>query len=166
MNAEVSKGLERALRAAANGAGTAEGSGVPNDPISLLMKLAPALLESTEEREALIELQKESIAELHKELQYVRLQMRALVRSHKRVREQLHLMNELQSALVGHLARVQIIEAPGDEDLDEAFDEMLADEQEDEALLAARSELEKQRRRGVSRAPQGKGPPRARPRRP
>lgn len=127
MNDIMTKGLEGALRAAvdSNGsAGSNNGSDAPSDLVGLAMKVLPRLLENSEEREGLVELQKESVSVLHKEIRFLRRQLRDLVQSHKGVLEELRLMRELQSTMVAHLARVQIIDMPDDdEDIDDDFDE-------------------------------------------
>jgi hypothetical protein len=121
MNDMMAKGLEGALMAAVNSNGSAgsdNGGGAPNDIVSLAAKVLPKLLENSQERENHVDPEHEGIFALRKEVHFLRRQMRELVQSHKGVLEELSLMRELHSAMVSHLARVQILEMPDDEELD------------------------------------------------
>jgi len=117
MTENMTNEMEGALRAVmeSNGAAGLNSGGGATDLIGLVMKLLPRLLQSTEERGDLVELQREGASELLKEVRILRKQQRELVRSHKGVLEELRLMRELQSTMVSHLARVQIIEMPDDD---------------------------------------------------
>ena len=151
MNEVMTKGLEGALRAAVDSGssgGPKNGSSVPNDLMGLAVKLLPKLLENAEERENLVELQKEGVSALRKEMLLVRRQLRELVQSHKGILEELCLLRELQSTMVAHLARVQILELPDDEE--DIYDDELSDELDyAEELQAARP----RRRAATSQAP-------------
>jgi len=150
-------GLEEVMRAATGGSAAAQGGGNASDPLGLIMRALPAFLESTRERDAIVDKQNEAIGELLKNMNFVRRQLKALVDSHKAVLKQLHQMREQQSAIVGHLARVQIIGTPGDAELAEGAEEAGVDEPvDDEMLAAALSYLAAQRRgpRAKGGAPQ------------
>lgn len=124
MNDAIAKGLESALRAAADSdafAGIENGGGSARDLINLAIKALPKFLEKLEAREDFVELEKEGLSELHKETHLLRRQLRELVKSQKAVIEELSLMRELQSTMVSHLARVQILEMPDDEDIDDEY---------------------------------------------
>lgn len=118
MTENMTNEMEGALRAVieSNGAGGLNIGGGATDLVGLVMKLLPRLLQSTEERGDLVELQREGASELLKEVRTLRKQQRGLVRSHKGVLEELRLMRELQATMVSHLARVQIIEMPDDDE--------------------------------------------------
>lgn len=118
MSENMTNEMEGALRAVieSNGAAAMANGGGATDLVGLVMKLLPRLLQSTEERGDLVELQREGATELLSEVRTLRKQQRELVRSHKGVLEELRLMRELQSTMVSHLARVQIIEMPDDDE--------------------------------------------------
>ena len=138
MNDVMTKGIEGALLAAvdSNGSGGQSGGAATSDLVSLAIKVLPKLLENSEEREDLVELQKEGVSALRKEVRILRRQMRELVQSHKGVLEELNLMRELQSTMVAHLARVQILEMPEDDEIDDEYDEFSDDYDYAEDLVA------------------------------
>ncbi|MEJ2458447.1 MAG: hypothetical protein P8Y58_10000 [Novosphingobium sp.] len=127
MNDTIAKGLEGALMAAVESNGGAAGSGnggaAASDLMSLAAKVLPKLLDNSGDREDQVELEKENVFVLRKEMRLLRRQLRELVESHKAVLEELSLMRELHSAMVSHLARVQILEMPDDEEFDYEFEE-------------------------------------------
>jgi hypothetical protein len=125
MNDAMTTGLEGALLAAvdSNGSGGTAGNGAASDLVSLAIKVLPKLLENSEQREDFVEQQKEGVSLLQKEVRVLRRQMREFVQSHKGILEELHLMRELQSTMVAHLARVQILDMPDDTDIDDDYDE-------------------------------------------
>lgn len=125
MNEVMAKGLEGALKAAvdSNGAAGSDNGGVAaGDLISLALKVLPKIIQNTEAREDLVELENEGVFALRKEVRFLRRQLRDLVQSQKGVLEELYLMRELQSTMVSHLSRVQIMEMPDDEEIDDAYD--------------------------------------------
>ncbi|MGD8588232.1 MAG: hypothetical protein PVG22_05315 [Chromatiales bacterium] len=141
MNEAVSKGLEGALRtvvAANNGSGGTESGGAPNDLMSLAMKVLPML----QEREDLVEMQKEKDTALRKDLHLMRRQLRELT-------EELRLMREMQLVMVDHLARVQILDVPEEDHFDEEFSDEF-DEPEDLPKVS-RKVPSARRRSGTSR---------------
>jgi len=144
VDSEVRNGLERALRAVTNGAGSGEAIAGPSDTVSLVVKALPKLLENIAGNEARVERQNEALAELIKELIFVRRQLSALVQSHKRARAQLRQVSALQAMVVDHLARVQIIDPQSEAELGHALGGESAAES-DEILSAARSKLHQQR---------------------
>jgi len=140
MNDAMTTGLEGALLAAVDSNGTAGlngGGGATSDLLSLAIKVLPRLLENSEQREDIVEQQKEGVSILQKEVRVLRRQMREFVQSHKGVLEELHLMRELQSTMVAHLARVQILEMPDDDEIEDEFGE-LSDEYDYTEDLVAR----------------------------
>lgn len=171
MNAEISEGLERAMRAAAAAGG--QGGTAVNDPMSLFMQVLPTLLEKWEERQAVGEeeqqQQQEGIEDLRKQVRFVRKQLSALVQSHNGMLEEMRLMRELQSAMVAHLARVQILDLDDDfaggNDPSAGADGYPADLPADDFHFAGTTRAERDALRRA-RAAEGHRPPRARPRRP
>lgn len=130
MSDAITTGLQGALRGAIEGNGSAglNGAGASNDLMNLAIKLLPKLLDGVEDRESLAELQKESHATLRKHVLLLRRQHGDLLQSHMELLEEFRLMRKLQSSLVAHLARVQILDLPDDGDLgDEMSDD--ADDQ-------------------------------------
>ena len=107
--------------------------------MGLAIKVLPKLLENAEEREDLFELQKGGFSALRKQMLLMRRELRELLDAHSGILKELHRMRELQSAMVTHLARVQILELQDDE---EPYDE-LSDELDD----AERALLERARRK-------------------
>jgi hypothetical protein len=107
-----------------NGTAALNGAGV-NDLMGLAMKFLPRMLQNAEERDTLAAEQKEGLAITRKHVLLLRRELRDLIQSHTEVLEELRHMRKLQASVVAHLARVQIMESPGeeedlgDEDLDE-----------------------------------------------
>jgi len=108
-----------------NGAGALNGAGGANEFMGLAMKFLPRLLENAEDRDVVAAQQKESFSALRKHVLMLRRDLRDLMQSHAEALEELRRMRRLQASVVAHLARVQIMELPrdeeelGDEDLDE-----------------------------------------------
>ena len=107
-----------------NGAAPLNGGG-PNDLVGLAMKFLPRLLENAQDRDAIAAQQKEGYEAMRKQVLLLRRELRDLMQSHAEALEELRRMRKLQASMVAHLARVQIMELPaedeelGDEDLDE-----------------------------------------------
>ncbi len=148
MNKEDSKMLENAMQAAivAKGKGESIIDSLPPELMGLVMRVLPKLLENVSEREDLVEIQKESGAALNEEISAVSRRIgklsqatKAIVETQKGVLEELRLMRELQSTIVGHLARVQIIDMPDDDEFEEV------DEHEDDFSDGVVSDLSKRR---------------------
>ena len=125
MNETIAKGLEGALKAAAgpNGSAAPENSGGPaNDLIGLALKVLPKFLDNLEAREDIVEMEKEGVSELRQEMRLLRRQLCELVLSQKAVIEELSLMRELQSTMVSHLARIQILDMPEEHDSEDEYE--------------------------------------------
>ena len=128
MSGEISNGLEGALHRAIASSGAGEaGAGAP-DYISLFIKVLPNLLKNTDEREKLVELQKEGISALHKEMKKMRRRLQNIEQTQRESLEERRLMGELLRAVVNHLARVQIIEYV--ENDDETYEDIFEDDDE------------------------------------
>jgi hypothetical protein len=122
MSEIMTTGLQDALRAAIESKGSnGTNGGVPNDLMGLAMKLLPQLLEGAKERNQQIEQQKSSASAMRKEVLLLRRDLRDLLQSHLEMIEEVRRLRKLQSSMVAHLARVQIMEFP--EDDDEFYDE-------------------------------------------
>lgn len=162
MNEAISKGLEGALRTvvASNGTGEQVGNGAPNDLLSLVMKVLPTLLENTEEREGLVDLLKENDSALKEELRLLRKEQRLMRREQRKLYEELGLMRELQLVMVDHLARVQILDVPED---DEFADEYSDDIDDAEGFPEAEHNKPSMRRRsGTLSGSKSRGPRKSR----
>ncbi|MBT8341963.1 MAG: hypothetical protein HKP58_04865 [Desulfatitalea sp.] len=125
MNDTIAKGLEGALRAAADSkgfTGVENAGGSANDLIGLAVKVLPKFLENLQAREDLVELETEGVSDLRQEVRLLRRQLRELVKSQKAVIEELSLMRELQSTMVTHLARVQILEMPDEQEFGDEYE--------------------------------------------
>jgi len=139
MNDAMTTGIEGALLAAVDSNGSTKpngGGGATSDLISLAIKVLPKLLENSAEREELVEQQQQGVSMLQQEVRVLRRQLREFVQSHKGILEELHLMRELQSTMVSHLARVQILDMPDDEEFDDDFDESSDEYMYDDDLVA------------------------------
>jgi hypothetical protein len=107
-----------------NGATALNGVG-SNELVGLAMKFLPRLLENVQDRDTVAAQQREGLDAMRKHVLLLRRDLRDLMQSHAEALEELRRMRQLQASMVAHLARVQIMELPGDgEDLpDDAPDE-------------------------------------------
>lgn len=142
MSEIMTSGLQGALRAAveSNGANGSNGGGAPNDLMGLAMKLLPALLDNAQQRDEMLESQKNGAAAMRKEVLLLRRDLRDLLQSHLEMIEEVRRLRKLQTSMVAHLARVQIMEPPEDDD-------QLYDESDDEIDDAERVMRAKRRRK-------------------
>ena len=104
-----------AAAAGSNAAGALNGAGA-SDFVGLAMKLVPRLLESAEDRKAIASQQNEGLLAMRKHLLMLRRELRELAQSHTEALEELRRMRHVQASMVAHLARVQIMESPRDEE--------------------------------------------------
>jgi hypothetical protein len=148
MSEIMTSGLQNALRAAVesngtNGHNASHNGAAPNDLMGLAMKLLPALLDNVQQRDEMAETQKNGAAAMRKEVLLLRRDLRDLLQSHLEMIEEVRRLRKLQSSMVAHLARVQIMEPPEDDD---QFYEDAEDEIDEETERAMRSKARRKAR--------------------